>query len=287
MTTYTKAPTTTWSHSSDATFREWGKAISDGLAAVGLVKTSDTGQINWASVTRPGSAGYAGYEVWRFNDTSQSTQPIFLKIQYGTASSTSNGQMSLQAGQGSDGSGGLTGSLSPVRTPAQNQMSGSLPLLVTGGAGYVAVATPPAGGNNLRFGVERLRTSAGAASDRGVVMYTNAVSNGNYVDVWATSWTASNILPISWPNRGGAVRSGNSVFFSGATPQSGLSHLEFTAPIESTLMFGGISLELGGYGDTFAVPRWDGSTHTYICTGWGYCDTTGLNTTSYHYMLWE
>jgi hypothetical protein len=31
----------------------WGSGIAAQIAAMGLVQTSDTGQINWATVTRP------------------------------------------------------------------------------------------------------------------------------------------------------------------------------------------------------------------------------------------
>jgi len=69
--------TDSWSsgnlHGSDADFRVWGKELSDKLQALGgspsaLVKTADTGQINWVTVTRPGARKDAGYEVYYLHD---------------------------------------------------------------------------------------------------------------------------------------------------------------------------------------------------------------------------
>lgn len=99
-------------HDSDVLFREWGSDISSRLTTAGLVQTSDTGQINWATVTRASTNSNAGYEVWRFDDTLQSTAPIFVKIFYGTGGTANASRMQWQVGTGSDGSGNLTGTTS-------------------------------------------------------------------------------------------------------------------------------------------------------------------------------
>lgn len=106
--------TESWStrvrHDSDATFREWGSEFATKLAAVGLVQTSDTGQINWATVNRAAANNNAGYEIWRFNDAVQGTSPIFLRIDYGTAASSANApNIKITVGTGSNGSGTITG----------------------------------------------------------------------------------------------------------------------------------------------------------------------------------
>src|SRR4051812_38221933 len=69
----------------DATFRAWGSGIAAQIAAMGLVQTSDTGQINWTTVTRPGINVLAGYEMWRFADSLQATKPVFIRLDYGIA----------------------------------------------------------------------------------------------------------------------------------------------------------------------------------------------------------
>lgn len=105
--------TQSWStrvrHDSDATFREWGSEFNSMLAAIGLVQTSDTGQINWASATRPGTGSFAGYEVWRFDDTLQGTAPIFLKFEYGTWGGNATApRIRIGVGIATDGSGNVT-----------------------------------------------------------------------------------------------------------------------------------------------------------------------------------
>lgn len=90
------------SYTSDAAFRAWGSGLSAALQAVGLVQTTDTGQVNWTTVTRIGTQGTEvinGYEIYRLNDALQSTAPVFIKIEYGTLN-------------------GNSGSLSPIGSPA-------------------------------------------------------------------------------------------------------------------------------------------------------------------------
>lgn len=105
--------TQSWStvvqHSSDATFRTWGAEYAAKLALIGMVQTADTGQINWATVTRPGTNTAGGYEIWRFNDSLAGSAPIYLKIEYGTAGNAAVPTIWVTVGTGSNGSGTITG----------------------------------------------------------------------------------------------------------------------------------------------------------------------------------
>lgn len=94
---------------SDATFREWGLEMSTQLAAVGLVQTADTGQVNWTTVTRPAANTLGGYEIWRFNDALQSTAPIFMRVEYRSGSTNQVPKIRITVGTGSNGSGTITG----------------------------------------------------------------------------------------------------------------------------------------------------------------------------------
>ncbi len=96
--------------SNDTQFRAFAQAIHDAFAAMGLVQTADTGQIDLVTVTKPG-AGFtaAGYEIWRFADTHQAASPIFFKIFYGTGTGATFPGLWLEVGSGSNGSGSLTG----------------------------------------------------------------------------------------------------------------------------------------------------------------------------------
>ena len=96
-------------HTSDVAFRAWGSELSGKLSAVGMIQTADTGQINWSTVVRAGTTSDAGYEIWRFDDTQQSTAPIYLKLLYGTGATTSAPRLGYQVGSGTNGAGTING----------------------------------------------------------------------------------------------------------------------------------------------------------------------------------
>jgi hypothetical protein len=150
-----------------ADFRAWGKKISEGLAAVGLVKTSDTGQIDWATVEVPAINTMAGYEIWRFNDAEQSERPIYIKIEYGRGATEPIPAIKCSVGRGSNGSGTLTTASAtreakPSGTPAGN---GLIYISFHKGAlAMVSSVSPAQGGENATLGVhvlmvERLRSA--------------------------------------------------------------------------------------------------------------------------------
>lgn len=96
-------------HNSDAAFREWVGEFSDALDAIGLIQTSDTGQIDIPTATRPAISTLAGYQIRRFNDSLQAAAPIFIKFHFGTGSGNSNApETQITVGTGSDGAGNLT-----------------------------------------------------------------------------------------------------------------------------------------------------------------------------------
>lgn len=111
----TATTATVLDQTTDAGFRTW---IAEIITALGttltLTQTADTGQINTSTVTRPAVTNTAaGYTIWRFNDTLQSTSPIFIKLEFGTGGTQPTApQMWITIGQGSNGSGTLTGNLS-------------------------------------------------------------------------------------------------------------------------------------------------------------------------------
>lgn len=98
-------------HSTDAGFRAWVLEFSNALQAAGLLKTSDTGQFNFTTAIRTNNQS-SGYEVYRLNDSFNSSRPVFFKIEYGTGGSPAQPQIWVTVGNGSNGSGTLTGQLS-------------------------------------------------------------------------------------------------------------------------------------------------------------------------------
>jgi hypothetical protein len=96
-------------HSTTAGFRAWGSGLSSNLTAAGLVKTTDSGQINWTTVNKPTLAmTVAGYEIWKLPDSS-----IFFKLEYGNHSDATSPLIYVTSGTGSSGAGAITGAISP------------------------------------------------------------------------------------------------------------------------------------------------------------------------------
>lgn len=96
----------------DADHRTFAQAIHDQLVAVGLTQTSDTGQANLATITRPGTNAVSGYEIFRFNDTEQATLGCFLKIEYGTGNAATVPAVRYTVGNSTNGAGTLVNATS-------------------------------------------------------------------------------------------------------------------------------------------------------------------------------
>ena len=105
----TQAWSSSSDHQNDAGFRAWGSDFAAKLLAVGMVQTADTGQINWTTVTRPGTNTDGGYEIWKFNDALQSTAPIFIRFNYGTGGVATRPRIQMIVGTSSNGSGTIGG----------------------------------------------------------------------------------------------------------------------------------------------------------------------------------
>lgn len=105
----------------DAGFRAVGSSIHTALTGMSanLTQASDTGQINWSTVTHPTVANTAqGYEIWTYND---GISTLKIKIEFGSSLVTGNGSFSMwfTVGTGTDGAGTITGVLMP-RTQSQS-----------------------------------------------------------------------------------------------------------------------------------------------------------------------
>jgi hypothetical protein len=173
MTTSTSS--TRVRHDSDATFREWGLEFSTKLGVVGLVQTADTGQINWTTVTRAGVNAEAGYEIWRFNDTQQSTSPIYIRFGYGTGAGTTTPRIQITVGSGSNGSGTITatgsftvGSIAGFGAATTDTLRNSY---WAAGAGYLAFLWKSGDSvNHSEVVVGRTVDSSGAADADGAMV---------------------------------------------------------------------------------------------------------------------
>lgn len=108
-----------------AQYRIWAQALLTNMIAAGLVQTSDTGQANPSTLTIDTTAASVaglkqefGYFVFRFNDSLQSSYPVYLRLSlgsysYSTIASHKRPFLGITVGFATDGAGNITG---PSRT---------------------------------------------------------------------------------------------------------------------------------------------------------------------------
>lgn len=213
--------TSSWSavlnHRTDAEFRAWGKDYSDHLALVGLVRTADTGQIDWSTVLRPGAINTAaGYEIWRFDDTLQATAPIFIKIEYGTFNVLDRPAIWLTIGRGSDGAGNIT-SIDIVRFQCNNSNSNivdtAYPSYFCHTLGHLGVVFRegawPQDSSSMCFIINRYSDDAGVPNADGYVLHATSSSTSAtaFPRVYSVRYIAPSLVTIdantgwyaSWP----------------------------------------------------------------------------------------
>lgn len=181
MASFTATPAN-FTNSSDANFRAWGSYLASKLLAGGMVQTADTGQINWVTVLTPaGVSTYAGYEIWRFNDTLQTTFPVYFKIEYGEGSNVDGPAVRVRFGTGSDGVGNITGSVSTPRI-AQTVTQAAACIVVGGtgnnrfsfAGGFLAASV-----RGLCFSFERMKDATGNDTSEGVMWCGHSSGNAS------------------------------------------------------------------------------------------------------------
>lgn len=161
---------------SDADFRTWAQGIHNALAALGLVQTADTGQINLATTTKPTVANaVAGYEIWRLADALQATAPVFIKLEYGVGVSVDRASLFVTVGSGTNGAGTIN-QQAIGRTQAATSISGEAagstkPFEASGdpGRAFVIGNQTTTGTAPYGFFVDRTRDASGAPTADGIV----------------------------------------------------------------------------------------------------------------------
>lgn len=89
-----------------ANFKSWAQSISTWFSTAGWLQSSDTGQVNWSTISAvPGSGAYV-YEVWEPND---GLTNFFLKVEYGNSSGTNSPGLRLTISTSTNGAGTATG----------------------------------------------------------------------------------------------------------------------------------------------------------------------------------
>lgn len=89
-----------------ANFKAWAQFISNFFTTAGWTQGTDTGQVNWSTISTVPSTGSYVYEIWKSGDGLSSTCPITVKVEYGQTSSVPNLYFTVGTG-GTDGAGNL------------------------------------------------------------------------------------------------------------------------------------------------------------------------------------
>jgi hypothetical protein len=229
-------------------FRTWASALSTAIAAQGWVLTTDTGQINWASVNAPLANAAAGYEIWRAGDALQATAPLYIKIEYGCGPTTASGAVWITCGTGTDGAGTITGttivgvsSTAQMTTRSQHWSSGAGGSLiyVNGDASTLAIFACPAFTSTSSSGyltlVERTRAFDGTPSADGYIVL-NSGGSGGYNNISVCSY-----LPNSFGPNQGQQLSGWAVAAAGPSATNVVAGVLYPQPV-----FTGYNVRLGG-----------------------------------------
>lgn len=162
----------------DAWFRQY-KNLSDALTAAGFPKTADTGQVDWTTVTAPGTNTYTAYEIRRFDDADQSLHPIFLRIDYAYGQQTQfYPRVQIRVGTGSDGAGNLTG---PIGSTLNVTLSGTTTdrdwLFGADESGFAIIAGPTSVIARMFLGIERARNADGDTVPELLMIYWGNATN--------------------------------------------------------------------------------------------------------------
>lgn len=157
----------------DAEFRAFCQAVHDAITALGLVNTADTGQINLSTVTAPaGTFTFQGYKIYRFDDALQATKPVFIKVEFGSASNLqTRPALRFNVATATNGAGTLT--TNTTGTMTMNMTSGSSASQVSHQSGgpnrlTFGLHTGDTGNHGQLFNVERTKDADGADNGNGV-----------------------------------------------------------------------------------------------------------------------
>lgn len=105
----------TFNLTSDAAFRAFGSTLSAQLGTM-LTRFPTSNDINWSTVALPASNTYTTtFEVYRFNDSLQSSHPLFLKFEYGLTNATAAYAIRLTIAKACSAAGVLSGIVFPAR----------------------------------------------------------------------------------------------------------------------------------------------------------------------------
>lgn len=278
----------------DADFRSWGQNLSNAIQAVGLVKTADTGQVDWTTVTKPaGITTSAGYEIYKFNDSLAASSPIYFRVDYGTGSNANTvPRVWLTVGTGSNGAGVITGPQSSINIlvssgPTANNSAQTWVCFSADGAFTLVWAAKYNTGNGclLMTVIDRARDDSGNPLGEGFLVTSQSPGATNPTQVAVQTGAAPTSLGPGVPNclvpntSSSAVGSDIQLFRHWlATPR--------LRPVIGLLTY--LDPEIGA-GSVISVAPF-GVAHSYLTLGKVYCTANFHITTAANCVaaiLWE
>jgi hypothetical protein len=282
-----KAWTASLLHNTDAEFRAWGSDIAQALLDVGLVKTADTGQINWTTVARPAANNYGGYEIWRYPDSS-----IYMKWEFGTGSDAAQPAIRVRVSNNSNGAGTLTGVVSSARIMYRDS-SGiganklSWMCLKDGFFGFLGYRTP---GSNDAFGffaVARTTDANGATSSLGATVYWHGNTfSTERAAVQALNFSTGYVGPVSTTGTYCAVPHGITSSLVGGDSQAFVHWTAMPRVYPVMPLCTVVSTEVPT-GSTFNVALVGSTPRTYLALDTTVSGATSGDITFKLAMLWE
>jgi hypothetical protein len=192
-------------------FRAFGSTLSAQLGAM-LTRFPTSYDINWSTVSLPAGGTYAGFEVYRFNDSLQTSHPLFLKFWYGQ--SIGGGYaLRLTIAKNCAADGTLSGIVLPTSDIAYSAANSSTPqtcYISNGDGSSLCLALAP---TFINIGscliIERAFNSNGTLNGDGLWVSfrprTADYGNAGYV-FWVNymcAYTAETYNYIGWASNGG------------------------------------------------------------------------------------
>lgn len=162
------------------------QAVDTQIVGFGWVVTTDTGQLNLATVNYSIGQTVYGYKVYKLADTLQATVPFFMRIDYGlTTYGTTPPQYTFTVGTATDGAGNITTQasqalvLAPIAGTAVLQncyFSGDTSRF------HMCLFDGPTQNEALFFSIERSKDATGADNGDGMMIYGRCNGANTYND---------------------------------------------------------------------------------------------------------
>lgn len=259
-----------------ANFKSWAQAISGAFSTLGWTQTSDTGQVNWGSISSVPSSAYV-YEVWKAADALAASMPIYVKIEYGVSSTTP--QIRVTVGTGSNGSGTINGqviSSAPwqVTNGPSNGGSTTYPCFFSGSAGEFRMMmwsnySPASGDRGTMLVIERSKDQTGANSNEYVTVLLLPQSNAG--GAYQQSFTASAVALRNTGIVAPAIPSLNTTRSTAFSSVAALPVLPLLGKVGQPMLgvMSACTYDVGTSNTAVTVASLYGGSHNYLVYGGG------------------